>query len=71
MMSCEEATRLMSEQQERPLKLREKAGLTMHTAICSGCREFGRQMHTLRDLIRRDYSASNDSDSEPSDSDKK
>ena len=53
MMNCQEATRLMSESQERSLSMREKATLQLHTAMCSGCRNFGRQMHTLRDMMNR------------------
>ena len=52
MMSCEHATRLASERQERPLTLRENTELKMHLIICSGCREFSRQMDALRSLIR-------------------
>ncbi len=53
MLSCEQATRLTSERQERSLTLRENTELKMHLMICSGCREFGRQMDALRSLIRR------------------
>lgn len=52
MLSCEQATRLLSERQERALSLGEKTRLTFHTAMCSGCREFGRQVVCLRELIR-------------------
>ncbi|MEK9712851.1 MAG: zf-HC2 domain-containing protein [Thalassolituus sp.] len=51
MLSCEQATRLMSERQERPLSFSEKASLKLHTSICTGCREFGRQMDDLRKLL--------------------
>jgi len=54
MLSCEQATRLQSERQERSLTMKEKMNLTMHTAICSGCREFGKQVDSLRQLIRED-----------------
>lgn len=52
MLSCEEATRLLSERQERVLSLGEKTSLRLHTAMCSGCREFGKQVVSLRQLIR-------------------
>ena len=51
-LTCEQATRLLSERQDRELTLGEKAGVRLHTAICPGCREFGRQMSSLRELIR-------------------
>lgn len=52
MLNCEEATRLLSERQDRALSMTERTQLTLHTVMCSGCREFGRQMTTLRDLVR-------------------
>ncbi|MFK4752673.1 zf-HC2 domain-containing protein [Oceanobacter antarcticus] len=51
MMNCREATRLMSEAQERKLTLAESAELKIHTLICSGCKNFGLQMQTLRGLM--------------------
>lgn len=51
-MNCEQATRLMSEAQERPLNLKEKTELKFHTAMCSGCRRFGEQMTLLRRFSR-------------------
>lgn len=60
MLSCEQATRLLSEGQDRALTFPEKMNLKVHTAMCSGCRNFGRQLTSLRELIRqgRDDSAS-------------
>lgn len=52
MLNCREATRLMSEAQEHPLKLGENLSLKMHVMMCSGCRNFGKQMHTLRQIAR-------------------
>ena len=52
MMNCEQATRLLSEALERPLTFTEKTELRFHTLMCSGCRQFGRQMETLRHLTR-------------------
>jgi len=54
MMDCKQATRLASESLERKLKTGEKLELKLHLAICSGCRNFARQMSTLRGLAR-DY----------------
>lgn len=52
MLNCREATRLMSEAQEHPLKLGENLSLKMHVMMCSGCRNFGKQMHALRRITR-------------------
>ncbi|MDT8383258.1 MAG: zf-HC2 domain-containing protein [Gammaproteobacteria bacterium] len=52
MLTCREATRLFSESQERPLTLREKTALRLHTAMCAGCRHCQRHMDTLRQAAR-------------------
>ncbi|WP_043316324.1 zf-HC2 domain-containing protein [Microbulbifer sp. HZ11] len=52
MMNCKQATRLLSERMERELSPREKLGLKVHLMMCRGCRNFGRQMGTLRDLAK-------------------
>jgi len=52
MLSCREATRLFSESQERPLTLREKTALRLHTAMCSGCRHCKQHMDALRKAAR-------------------
>ncbi len=52
MMNCIEATRLLSEAQERKLALEDRISLKMHVMICSGCRNFGQQMDMLRQVSR-------------------
>ncbi|KAF3996539.1 zf-HC2 domain-containing protein [Glaciimonas immobilis] len=52
MLNCQNVTRLLSESQERTLTLQERMSLKMHVMMCSGCRNFGRQMHTLRQAAR-------------------
>lgn len=52
MLNCREATRLMSKAQEHPLNLGENLSIKMHVMMCSGCRNFGKQMHTLRQIAR-------------------
>ena len=51
-MNCKQATRLLSDAQERKLTLMEKSTLKMHTAMCSSCRNFGKQMGIIRSLSR-------------------
>lgn len=53
MLSCREATRLLSEARERELGLSERVSLAFHTAMCSGCRHFGRQMPLMSEAMRR------------------
>ncbi|MBJ7536130.1 zf-HC2 domain-containing protein [Marinomonas transparens] len=53
MMKCKEATQLLSEKLDRPLATKEKVSLAMHTAICSPCRQFGKQMEEMREISKR------------------
>lgn len=46
-MNCKQATRLLSEKQDRPLSIREKMALKFHTILCVGCRNFEKQMDAL------------------------
>ena len=52
MLNCQQVTRLLSESQERTLTLQERISLKMHGMMCSGCRNFEKQMHTLRQVAR-------------------
>ena len=51
-MKCRQATRLISDAQERPLMTKEKIGLNLHLAICTHCRKFQRNCGTLRKLMK-------------------
>lgn len=55
MMNCQQATRLMSDAQERRLSRMQRLSLKMHVSMCSGCRNFSRQMGSLR-AISQAYS---------------
>lgn len=52
MLNCQNTTRLYSESQERALTLQERMSIKMHVMMCSGCRNFGKQMHTIRQATR-------------------
>ncbi len=51
-LNCEQATRMMSESQERQLGTAERTVLRMHTWICSGCRNFGGQLGFIRQAMK-------------------
>ncbi len=53
MLSCQQATELMSQEQDRPLSLAERLGLRLHVWICDGCNNYRRQMAVLRQACRR------------------
>ncbi|QID18251.1 zf-HC2 domain-containing protein [Nitrogeniibacter mangrovi] len=52
MLSCKDATRLMSEARDRDLSLRDRLRLRLHLAICAGCANFDKQMDFLRRACR-------------------
>ncbi|WP_313953306.1 zf-HC2 domain-containing protein [Accumulibacter sp.] len=52
MLNCREVTRLLSESQDRTLGLTERMTLKIHLMMCTGCRNFGVQMDTLRQMAR-------------------
>ena len=52
MLNCQEVTRLLSQAQEQRLGLQQRLPLQMHLLMCSGCRNFGKQLHTLRQVAR-------------------
>lgn len=51
-LTCAQATRMLSESQDRDLGTAERTVLRMHTWICSGCRNFGGQLGFLRQAMR-------------------
>jgi len=53
MLSCKETTEKLSEAQDRNLSLAEKLQLKLHLAMCSGCRNFGKQLDFLRAACQR------------------
>lgn len=53
MISCREATELVSRSLDAPLGWRQRLGLRVHLLACSLCRDFRRQMLFLREALRR------------------
>lgn len=52
MMSCQHATRLISESQDRALSMPEKLSLKMHLMMCSGCKNFSLQVPFLSQAMK-------------------
>ena len=50
--TCKEASKLVSQAQDRPLTLREKLALYVHLPLCDGCRNFQKQVAFLRRAAR-------------------
>ena len=53
MVSCNEATRLLSQQQDRALSYGERAKLRLHLAVCAACTRFARQLAFMREALSR------------------
>jgi len=53
MMNCQQATRLLSDAQERELPLKDRAALKIHVLMCSGCRHFAQHLDILRVTAHR------------------
>lgn len=52
MLTCKDASLLISESQERPLGLRERWGLKLHLMLCAYCRRFEQQVALVRKALR-------------------
>lgn len=52
MMNCKQATRLISESQDRALSLSEKMVLKMHVLMCAGCKNFSLQIPFLSQAMK-------------------
>ena len=52
MLTCQQVTRLLSEAQDRELRLKEKLPLKLHLMMCSGCTNFRQQLDFLRRAAR-------------------
>ncbi len=48
MLTCKQASQLVSEGQDRELGFRERWGLRIHLWMCSNCRRFERQIRLMR-----------------------
>ena len=51
MYSCKEASRLISDAQERPLSLVEKFSLYIHLLICESCVNYNKHLKFIRKAI--------------------
>jgi hypothetical protein len=53
MLSCKEATRLVSQGLDRELAFGERIALRVHLVLCAGCRNVDRQLSFLRRAVSR------------------
>jgi hypothetical protein len=52
LLTCKEATQLMSNDMDRRTTLHERNQLRLHLITCSGCRNYRRDLHMLRRACR-------------------
>jgi hypothetical protein len=52
-LSCKEASRVVSQVQERSLTAFELWRLRMHLAVCDQCTRFERQIRFMREALRK------------------
>ena len=53
MVSCKEATRLLSQGEERRLSLGERVKLGLHLSVCGACSRFQAQLKLMREALAR------------------
>ena len=52
-LSCKEATRLVSQGLDRKLGFGQRVALRVHLAICDGCTTFSKQAAFIRDAVKQ------------------
>jgi hypothetical protein len=52
-LTCKEASRLLSQAQDRKLTLAQRATLRLHLSACEACTRFGAQLNALRVAMRK------------------
>lgn len=53
MLTCKDASHLVSHRQDRALSFRERLRLRFHLWMCGNCRRFERQIALMRRLLRQ------------------
>ena len=52
-LSCQQASRLLSQREDEPLAFGKRVRLRLHLAYCSACTNVSRQVSTLRLAMQR------------------
>lgn len=53
MLTCKQASQLISQSLDRPLSLGNRIRLRFHLVICDACMHFKKQMHVLQKALQR------------------
>lgn len=67
MLTCKDATQLMSQKMDGKLSVTNRLSLRFHLLLCQGCRNFNEQLRFIRKAVKQiagtdDDSASNRQD---------
>ena len=57
MLSCVKATELMELKDVVPLSIKKKIQLSMHVAMCSGCRNYMKQTKLINKLLHKNLNS--------------
>ncbi len=57
LLSCVKATKLMEMKEDVPLGLLKTMQLHMHTAMCSGCRNYLKQTKLINQLLNKNFNS--------------
>ena len=53
MLSCKQASQIISQSLDKPLTMRERFALKLHLTICKYCKRFSQQVQTLRVALKQ------------------
>lgn len=53
MLTCKQASQLISQSLDHPLSLSNRIKLRFHLVICDACNRFKRQLNQLRTMLKR------------------
>ncbi len=52
MLSCKQASQIISQSLDRQLTMRERFALKLHLLMCKYCKQFSQQLHALRVALK-------------------
>ena len=52
-ISCKDASRLVSQREDAPLSAWQRLALRLHLSVCAACTRFEKQITFLRDAMRQ------------------
>jgi hypothetical protein len=53
LVSCKEASRLLSQREDRALAFADRVKLALHLSVCIACSRFARQLAVMRKAMAR------------------